>query len=334
MNNKKIMVSGVQPTNDITLGNYLGAIRNFVKYQDEYLMYVFVADLHALTTNNADINIEKNSYNIAKTYLAAGLDPNKVIIFNQSSVIEHTLLGYIVMCNTTLGELNRMTQFKDKSSKCKSSNGTDYIPTGLLIYPTLMAADILLYDAQVVIVGQDQKQHLELTKNIATRFNNQYKKQVFKIPEFKTEVNTTKIMDLVDPSKKMSKSSSNTKGTIFINEDIQLTRKKIMSSLTDNYNQVKYDVDKQPGISNLINIYSSITSKSIQEVENEFKDIENYGVFKKAVADVVCNLIENIQQKIKKITDKQIKEVLEKGAFEATKAAQAKISFIKKVMKI
>ncbi len=332
--NKKVMVSGVQPTNDITLGNYLGAIKNFVKYQDEYLMYVFVADLHALTTNNIDINIEKNSYNIAKTYLAAGLDPNKVIIFNQSSVIEHTLLGYIVMCNTTLGELNRMTQFKDKSSKCKSSNGTDYIPTGLLIYPTLMAADILLYDAQVVIVGQDQKQHLELTKNIATRFNNQYKKQIFKIPEFKTEVNTTKIMDLVDPSKKMSKSSSNTKGTIFINEDINLTRKKIMSSLTDNYNQVKYDVEKQPGISNLINIYSSITNKSIKEIENEFKNIENYGVFKKAVADVVCNLIEEIQQKINKITDKQIKEILEKGAIEATKAAQAKINFVKKIMKI
>lgn len=332
--NKKVMVSGVQPTNDITLGNYLGAIKNFVKYQDEYLMYVFVADLHALTTNNIDINIEKNSYNIAKTYLAAGLDPNKVIIFNQSSVIEHTLLGYIVMCNTTLGELNRMTQFKDKSSKCKSSNGTDYIPTGLLIYPTLMAADILLYDAQVVIVGQDQKQHLELTKNIATRFNNQYKKQIFKIPEFKTEVNTTKIMDLVDPSRKMSKSSSNTKGTIFINEDINLTRKKIMSSLTDNYNQVKYDVEKQPGISNLINIYSSITNKSINEIENEFKNIENYGVFKKAVADVVCNLIEEIQQKINKITDKQIKEILEKGAIEATKAAQAKINFVKKIMKI
>lgn len=332
--NKKVMVSGVQPTNDITLGNYLGAIKNFVKYQDEYLMYVFVADLHALTTNNIDINIEKNSYNIAKTYLAAGLDPNKVIIFNQSSVIEHTLLGYIVMCNTTLGELNRMTQFKDKSSKCKSSNGTDYIPTGLLIYPTLMAADILLYDAQVVIVGQDQKQHLELTKNIATRFNNQYKKQIFKIPEFKTEVNTTKIMDLVDPSRKMSKSSLNTKGTIFINEDINLTRKKIMSSLTDNYNQVKYDVEKQPGISNLINIYSSITNKSINEIENEFKNIENYGVFKKAVADVVCNLIEEIQQKINKITDKQIKEILEKGAIEATKAAQAKINFVKKIMKI
>lgn len=332
--NKKVMVSGVQPTNDITLGNYLGAIKNFVKYQDEYLMYVFVADLHALTTNNIDINIEKNSYNIAKTYLAAGLDPNKVIIFNQSSVIEHTLLGYIVMCNTTLGELNRMTQFKDKSSKCKSSNGTDYIPTGLLIYPTLMAADILLYDAQVVIVGQDQKQHLELTKNIATRFNNQYKKQIFKIPEFKTEVNTTKIMDLVDPSRKMSKSSLNTKGTIFINEDINLTRKKIMSSLTDNYNQVKYDVEKQPGISNLINIYSSITNKSINEIQNEFKNIENYGVFKKAVADVVCNLIEEIQQKINKITDKQIKEILEKGAIEATKAAQAKINFVKKIMKI
>lgn len=332
--NKKVMVSGVQPTNDITLGNYLGAIKNFVKYQDEYLMYVFVADLHALTTNNIDINIEKNSYNIAKTYLAAGLDPNKVIIFNQSSVIEHTLLGYIVMCNTTLGELNRMTQFKDKSSKCKSSNGTDYIPTGLLIYPTLMAADILLYDAQVVIVGQDQKQHLELTKNIATRFNNQYKKQIFKIPEFKTEVNTTKIMDLVDPSRKMSKSSLNTKGTIFINEDINLTRKKIMSSLTDNYNQVKYDVEKQPGISNLINIYSSITNKSINEIENEFKNIENYGVFKKAVADVVCNLIEEIQQKINKITDKQIKEILQKGAIEATKAAQAKINFVKKIMKI
>ncbi len=324
MSNKPIMVSGIQPTNQITLGNYLGAIKNFVKYQDEYNMYVFVADLHALTTNTV-VKMWDNKISVAKTYLAAGLDPKKVVIFNQSDVQEHTLLGYILTCSTTIGELNRMTQFKDKSAKCKSANGTEFIPTGLLIYPTQMAADILLYDANEVIVGQDQKQHLELTRNIAIRLNNATKSNLFTVPEFKTAEFSAKVMDLLDPTKKMSKSSENPKGVIFIGDDIEVSRKKIMGSLTDNLNKVKYDWDNQPGISNLISIYATITNKSVEEIEKEFSDIPNYGVFKKAVADEVCNLIADIQAKMKTFDDKQVQDILTDGANKARAVASKKM---------
>ncbi len=329
MSNQPRMVSGIQPTNKITLGNYLGAIKNFVKFQDEYEMYVFIADLHAITTNTVS-NIAENKLSVAKTYLAAGLDPSRVVIFNQSDVQEHTMLGYILTCNTTIGELNRMTQFKDKSVKCKSANGTEFIPTGLLIYPALMAADILLYDANFVIVGQDQKQHLELTRNIAIRVNNATKSELFTVPEFKTGDFSAKIMDLLDPTKKMSKSSENPKGTIFIDDDIEVTRKKIMGSLTDNLNKVKYDWDNQPGVSNLISIYASITEKSIPDIEKEFNDIPNYGVFKKAVADVVCDLIKSIQDKMNKYSNKEINDILTEGANKAKKIASVKVQEVLK----
>lgn len=324
MSKKAIMVSGIQPTNQITLGNYLGAIRNFVKYQNEYDMYVFIADLHAITTNVV-CDIWNNKLAVAKTYLASGLDPQKVVIFNQSDVQEHTLLGYILTCNTTIGELNRMTQFKDKSAKCKSANGTEFIPTGLLIYPTQMAADILLYDANCVIVGQDQKQHLELTRNIATRINNATKSTLFTIPDFKTDEHSAKVMDLLDPTKKMSKSSENPKGTIFLSDDIEITRKKIMGSLTDNLNQVKYDVTNQPGIANLMSIYASITQKSIPAIEQEFADIPNYGVFKKAVSDVVCALIQDLQTKMQAYTDDVVMKILHDGAIKAREVASQKM---------
>ena len=330
--NKKVMVSGVQPTNDITLGNYLGAIKNFVKYQDEYLMYVFVADLHALTTNNIDINIEKNSYNIAKTYLAAGLDPNKVIIFNQSSVIEHTLLGYIVMCNTTLGELNRMTQFKDKSSKCKSSNGTDYIPTGLLIYPTLMAADILLYQADFVPVGIDQKQHVELTRDLVIRFNHHYQKDVFVLPSPVLPKQGAKITSLSNPLKKMSKSESD-KGTIYLLEDVQIARKKIMSAVTDSENEIRYDMENKPGISNLLTILSVLTHQSIDDLQQKYQNV-GYGQFKKDVADVVCHELETLQQKVQEIKNGHILEsILKQGASKASSIASQTLQQVYEVDK-
>ncbi|MGL4951320.1 MAG: tryptophan--tRNA ligase [Mycoplasma sp.] len=331
--NKKIMVSGIQPTNNLTLGNYLGAIQNYVQYQDEFKMYIFVADLHAITTNQ-DLDIHTNKINIVKNYLAAGLDVSKVTIFNQSDVLEHALLGHIVLCHTTIGELSRMTQFKDKSSNSKASNGTEFIPTGLLTYPALMAADILMYDAEVVIVGQDQKQHLELTRNLATRMNNQYKQTCFSVPEFFSPKVTSKIMDLLDPLKKMSKSSPNQKGTIFLNDDPALANKKIMSALTDNLNQVKYDIENQPGISNLISIYSALTKKTIEEIENEFKQIENYGVFKKAVAESVSTFLTNIQSKISSYTDEQVVEILRQGAENARVVASAKTNKILKIMRM
>lgn len=329
MTNKLKMVSGIQPTNDITLGNFLGAIRNFIKYQENYEMYVFIADLHAITTAQ-DINLKSNKLNIAKLYLACGLDPQKVVIFNQSEVIEHTLLGHIMLCHTTIGELSRMTQFKDKSQKSKLANGTEYIPTGLLTYPTLMAADILLYDADVVMVGMDQKQHLELTKNLAERFNNRYKSNVFKIPNFYTEASSTKIMDLLTPTKKMSKSSDNQKGTIFLTDAPELAHKKIMSALTDNFNIVKHDAEKQPGVTNLINIYAALTDKKINEIETQFSGIKNYGEFKKNVADEVAKFLSDIQTKISQIKDSDITLALDIGRTKAQAYARNKMDSVLK----
>ncbi|MGL4948396.1 MAG: tryptophan--tRNA ligase [Mycoplasma sp.] len=331
--NKKIMVSGIQPTNDLTLGNYLGAIENFVQYQDQYQMYVFVADLHAITTNQ-DIDIAKNKINVVKTYLAANLNPEKVVIFNQSDVIEHTLLGHIMLCHTTIGELSRMTQFKDKSNTSKSANGTEFIPTGLLTYPALMAADILLYDANVVMVGQDQKQHIELTRNLATRINNLYKKENFIVPEFYASKVSAKIMDLQDPTKKMSKSSANHKGVIFLSDPIEVTSKKIMTALTDNLNSVKFDVDNQPGISNLIAIYACLTKKEIADIETEFANIENYGVFKREVARVVCEFITNLQNRIANISNEDVEKILLDGAAKARIKASQKVSDVMKSMRL
>lgn len=335
MNNtlKLRMVSGIQPTNNLTLGNYLGAMNNFVMYQDEYEMFIFIADLHAITTDkNSDF--KTNKMNIVKLFLAAGLDPKKVTIFNQSDVIEHTLLSHILLCHTTIGELSRMTQFKDKSQNQKSANGTEYIPTGLLTYPVLMAADILLYDTDVVMVGADQKQHLELTRNLAERMNNKYQKQLFKIPSFFTKTYSSKIMDLQNPIKKMSKSSENDKGTIFLNDKPEEINKKIMSAITDNFNNVKYDTENQPGITNLINIYTTLTNKSIDEIQEEFKNISNYGVFKKAVADVVCKFIIELQDKFVNINDTDVINILHEGANKMKTLANKKMKYVLESMNI
>lgn len=282
----KRIISGIQPTNNLTLGNYLGSIKEYTKFQNEYEMYIFVANLHSLTTRNINpSDLLQNSRNIIKSFIACGVDPNKVNIFYQSDVIEHTMLEHILMCNTTLGELNRMTQFKDKSSKAiKLNNGTEMIPTGLLIYPVLMASDILLYDADLVPVGADQKQHLELTRNIAIRFNNHYNINLFKIPEPSIPKVGARIMDLQNPNIKMSKSSENHKGVIFLNDSLDISIKKIKSALTDNLNKIKYDIINQPGVSNLISIYSAFSGYTIEEIEKKFQN-QNYGVLKSAIID-------------------------------------------------
>lgn len=329
----KKMVSGIQPTNNLTLGNYLGAIKNFVKLQEKYEMYIFIADLHAITTI-IDKELKQNKINIAKTYIAVGLDPKKVHIFNQSEVLEHALLGYILLCNTTIGELSRMTQYKDKSLKAKKSNGTDFIPSGLLTYPALMAADILLYNADIVVVGQDQKQHLELTRNIAERINNKYNKKIFNIVEPIINDIGCKIMDLQDPSKKMSKSSENIKGTIFLTDDEEIITKKIMGAITDNYAIVKYDLEKQPGISNLLNIYSSIADLKISEIEKKYTNIENYKIFKEDLTKIVISEIKKIQTNISKISNSDIEEILAIGSKEAKSIASKNLEIIKKEMGI
>ncbi|CAL59041.1 Tryptophan--tRNA ligase [Mycoplasmopsis agalactiae] len=292
----KRLISGIKPTGDLTLGNYIGAIKNFVKLQDEYEAYYFVADLHSLTMgdNNA-VELEKRRKEIVVTYLACGLDPNKCTIFYQSDIYEHTLVQWLLTCETTMGELSRMTQYKDKSqSALKQANGTEKIPVGIFMYPTLMASDILIYDADFVPIGDDQVQHLELTKMLAERINKKYQLDL-KIPNGIIPKEGARIKSLSDPTAKMSKSEKTLKGTIYLNDDPEVAYKKIMKSVTDSENKVYISNDK-PGILNLLNIYAALTNISLLEAEAKFKD-SNYAEFKTAVATVVKNELIKIQEK-------------------------------------
>lgn len=327
---KKNIVAGVQSTNSLTLANYLGAIKNFVNLQNENNLFVFVADLHSITTPFDPKLLFENRKNVAKIYTACGLDVEKNLVFYQSSVIEHCQLAYLLMCHTYMGELSRMTQFKDKSAKQINANGTNFIPTGLLIYPCLMAADILLYDADIVVAGKDQKQHMELTRTIAERFNSKYGK-TFVVPDIYSIKNSEKIMDLQNPSIKMSKSNQNEKGTIFLLESLESVRKKIMSARTDSLDSVKHDMENQPGVTNLINIYCSIEDVKIEEAEKKFKNLK-YGEFKKIVADSVCNLLEKIQKKFNDISkdDVEFEKTLIKNGKKCSEIAFKKINQVQK----
>lgn len=329
----KRIISGIQPTNNITLGNYLGSIKEFVKFQDSNEMFVFVANLHSLTTKNIDADLlRQNSRDVIKTFIACGLNPEKVCIFYQSDILEHAMLEHILMCNTTLGELNRMTQFKDKSEKAqKQNNGTTMIPTGLLIYPVLMASDILLYDADLVPVGADQKQHLELTRNIAIRFNNQYKSELFKIPEPSIPKVGARVMDLQNPNVKMSKSAENTKGVIFLNDPLEISIKKIKSAITDNFNNIKFDIENQPGVSNLIGIYSSLSGLSINEIEEKFNG-KNYGELKNAIIDEYTKFHEEYTKKWNSLTNNLVDELAKKCAIKAKKVASTKLNQVYKAI--
>lgn len=318
---KKRMLSGIKPTGRLTLGNYIGAIKQFISYQDEYEMYIFIADLHALTLPIDAKELRQNTKDLISIYLACGLDPNKVVLFKQSDVHEHAELGYIMACNSNMGELSRMTQYKDKSAKISEKES---IPTGLFIYPSLMAADILLYDPDFVPVGVDQKQHVELTRDLAIRFNARYS-DTFKIPQPLTSKQGAKIFSLSSPDKKMSKSESD-KGTIYLLDDLNVTRKKIMSAVTDLGHEIKYDPVNKAGISNLLTIASSLSGKSIEELEQQYNGL-GYGDFKKEVADIVCNFLKDLQTKVATIqASKIIDEVLLEGATKATYVARKKLS--------
>ena len=320
---KKTILTGLKPTGSLTLGNYIGSISQMVRMQDEYKSYLFVADMHAITVPNDREELHKNIKDFIALYLACGIDPNKNVIYLQSDVEYIPAISWLLECNTYYGELSRMIQFKEKSKK--SAN----FSVGLLTYPVLMATDILVVDADYVPVGIDQKQHVELTRDIAIRFNNKYG-DTFKIPEpLVTEVGT-KIMDLVDPTKKMSKTEENPKGVIGLLDDINVARKKIMGATTDSEMCVKYDPENKPGISNLINIYASLTGETIKEVEEKFKN-SNYGEFKKNVADVVCNFLEKIQERYNEIVDsEELEELLKNGASEVRELAKVKFEMMKK----
>ena len=320
---KKTILTGLKPTGSLTLGNYIGSISQMVRMQDEYKSYLFVADMHAITVPNDREELHKNIKDFIALYLACGIDPNKNVIYLQSDVEYIPAISWLLECNTYYGELSRMIQFKEKSKKNANFS------VGLLTYPVLMATDILVVDADYVPVGIDQKQHVELTRDIAIRFNNKYG-DTFKIPEpLITEVGT-KIMDLVDPTKKMSKTEENPKGVIGLLDDINMARKKIMSATTDSEMSVKYDPDNKPGISNLINIYASLTGETIKDVEEKFKN-SNYGEFKKNVADVVCDLLEKIQSRYNEIVNsKELDQMLKNGASEVRELAKNKFEMMKK----
>lgn len=321
----KKVLTGFQPTGVITLGNYIGAISQMIKYQDMYDSYIFVADLHAITMPYDKDELYNNIRSLVALFLACGVDPNKNKIYIQSDNEYITNISWLLECSTYFGELSRMIQFKEKSKK------NDNFSVGLLTYPVLMAADILALDADFVPVGIDQKQHVELTRDIAIRFNKMYG-ETFKVPDVLISEAGVKIMDLIDPTKKMSKSSENQKGVIKLLDDVSVVRKKIMSATTDSEMRVVYDSVNKPGISNLINIYSSLTNKSIKEIEKEFEG-QNYGYFKTKVADVVCEFIENIQEKYYKIiNDEILDKILEDGANTVRKECKEKLDLMKKNM--
>ena len=323
------MISGIKPTGELTIGNYIGAIKQFIQYQDEYELFVFLADLHALTLPIDANELRKNSEDILAIYLACGLDPNKVVIFKQSDIHEHAELGYIMACNSYMGELQRMTQYKDKTQKMKN----DSIPTGIFIYPTLMAADILLYQADFVPVGIDQKQHVELTRDLVIRFNHHYQKDVFALPAPVLPKQGAKITSLSNPLKKMSKSESD-KGTIYLLEDVQIARKKIMSAVTDSENEIRYDMENKPGISNLLTILSVLTHQSIDDLQEKYQNV-GYGQFKKDVADVVCHELETLQQKVQEIKNGHILEsILKQGASKASSIASQTLQQVYEVIGI
>ncbi len=318
----KRMLTGLQPTGVITLGNYIGAIKQMVKYQDEYESFIFVADLHAITVPKENFNLKENTKSLLALYLACGLDPDKNTIFVQSQNEYHANLSWILECNTYFGELSRMHQFKEKSK------GKENFTAGLFTYPVLMASDILIYDTDYVPVGIDQKQHVEIARDIAERFNKKYG-NTFAVPEPLISTSGTKIMDLVDPLHKMSKSSENQNGVIRLLDEPDVIRKKIMRATTDSESIVRYDEENKPGISNLINIYSSLTGKKMDEIEKKFKD-SNYGTFKKSVADVVVSEIEKIQLKYNEyLNSDKIDEILRKGAEKTRVYAKAKYDAVK-----
>ncbi len=318
---KKQILSGIQPSGILTLGNYLGALRNWVKIQNDYDCKFFVADLHSITVDQDPTELRKNIKSVIMQYLACGLEPEKNTIFIQSHVHEHAELGWILNCSTYMGELSRMTQFKDKSKKQEN------VKVGLFDYPVLMAADILLYDADYVPVGEDQRQHLEIARDIAKRFNSTYNKEIFKLPEAFITENTARIMSLQEPNKKMSKSDDNKEATIFLLDDRATVLRKIKKAVTDSENIIKYS-EKKPGIKNLMNIYSAITEKPYNQIEEEFKGM-GYGKFKEIVASSISDILEPIQKKYNELSlpenDEHIYNICQRGANIAKKIAEKKL---------
>lgn len=319
------ILTGIQPSGVITLGNYVGAIRQMAKMQEEYVSYIFIVDMHAITVPKDPKELHQNIRSLAALFIACGIDPDKNFIFLQSENEYHANISWLLECNTSFGELSRMTQFKDKSKKNVN------FKAGLFTYPVLMAADILAYDIDYVPVGIDQKQHVELARNIALHFNKTYG-DTFKLPDAYITESQTKIMDLLSPDKKMSKSSDNEKGIIKMLDEPEVIRKKIMGATTDSDCLVKYDMVNKPGISNLINIATALSDYSIHDIEHMFEG-KNYGEFKRFVADIVVEELSAIQKKYYELIDSpKLDEILEANIDVVREKAKEKFLFMKKRM--
>ena len=313
----KRILTGLKPSGELTLGSLIGCINQMVKLQEEYDSFMFVPDMHAITVKQDPKMLRERIRKNVALYLACGVDPDKNTIYLQSENLYHANLSWVLECTTYMGEASRMTQYKDKSSKGEN------VTVGLFTYPILMAADILLYDADYVPVGIDQKQHVELARDIALRFNKTYG-DTFKMPEPMMSNVGVKIMDLQEPTKKMSKSDETYKGVILLLDDEKTIRKKIMSAVTDSDNKIYYDKDNKPGVSNLLTIYSSLKNISIEEAEDYFKDY-NYGNFKKEVADLVVSVLSNIQTKYNEIINgTMLDDILDKGREKTCEIAKEK----------
>ena len=322
---EKIVLSGVQPSGNLTLGNYLGALRNFTAFPETYKHFYCVADLHAITVRQVPAELRRRTYETLALYIACGLDPEKNTLFVQSHVGAHTELAWLLDCYTMFGELSRMTQFKDKSAK-----HADNVNAGLFTYPVLMAADILLYQTDIVPVGIDQKQHLELARNIAVRFNGIYG-DVFRIPEGYIPPTGMKIMSLQDPTSKMSKSDPNENAVVRILDDPDAVMRKFRRAVTDSGAEVRYDAETKPGVSNLMSIYSCVTGKSYEDIEREF-DGRGYGDFKAAVGEACVETLRPVREEFARLmADKAyLEEMMRRGAADAAHDAYRTLAKVKR----
>lgn len=324
--NKKTIFSGIQPSGRLTLGNYLGAIKNWIPLQDEYDCYFCVVDLHAITVKQEPKELRKNTLEVLATYIASGIDPKKSTLFIQSHVPTHVQGAWLLNCMTYMGELSRMTQYKDKSQKSGAN-----IPAGLFNYPVLMASDILIYDTDLVPVGIDQKQHLELARNLAERFNNAYS-PTFTVPEPHIVKASAKIMDLQEPTKKMSKSSDNPNSYILMMDEPNVIRKKIARSVTDSLGTVNYS-DDQPGVKNLLNIISVFENKTTDELVKYYKD-KGYKELKEDCANAIINELEPIQKRVNELLNnkKELEEIYKEGSAKAFKKSIKQVRKMHKKM--
>lgn len=317
--------SGIQPSGTPTIGNYLGALQQFVQLQNDYDCYFCIVDEHAITVPQDRLKLRENTRSLAALYIACGLDPEQATLFIQSEVPAHTQLGWMLQSISYMGELERMTQFKDKS------HGKDAISSALFTYPSLMAADILLYQTNIVPVGEDQKQHLELTRDLAQRFNNKFN-DIFAVPEIRVPKVGARVMSLQEPMKKMSKSDTNVKGFISMLDTPKQIEKKIKSAVTDSEGIVKFDKENKPGVSNLLTIHASCSGESIQALEERFAGV-GYGEFKQSTADAVLSVLTPIQEKHALLmASDELDEILDRGAEKANLVANKTLAKAKKAM--